>query len=198
MNKGLFSLVLVTVLTLGTSISYGQIKKNNKVKKGGVPIEAPRVKDYSFKSIPADTLIDGELELRYGDGYSWKEIYPDNDRRYRDPWADLRTGYRDFLDQLGQELNIIDLRMNGGFSQINVFTNKPDTHILNLRIKSTNSIPVSIAVVDLNGGLVAKEVIEEFDGDFIGQMALKENIKGVVFVIISQGENGVSRKVKIE
>lgn len=166
-------------------------------------IKAPRARVYTFNSsgdLEADTLRDEERILKYGDGFSWEEDFPRLSDRYR---RNLET-FKFNMEDLGERLNRDFGSFNGnfasseGFSNVSVFTNKPATHILNLRFKSSGEGPVTISVVNLEGDLVTRESVKDFNGEYMGQLNLKEGTKGTFFVIISQGEKGISRKVRVE
>ncbi|MBX2952692.1 MAG: T9SS type A sorting domain-containing protein [Leadbetterella sp.] len=168
-----------------------------------VDIRAPRARVYSFDSsgeLETDTLKDGERVMKYGDGFSWEEDFPHLPDRYR---RNLNT-FKFNMEDLGDRLNRDFQNFNGnfvfteGFSNVSVFTNKPATHILNLRFRSSEEGPVTISVVNLQGDLVLKEQVKDFSGEYMGQLNLKEGTKGTFFVIIAQGEKGISRKVKVE
>lgn len=81
---------------------------------------------------------------------------------------------------------------------VDVFTNKPQTNVLNIRFFAPNEGDVKITVLDLNGKVVAKEEEKKFKGEYVGQIKLDKGSKGVFFVMIAQGEDGVSRKVRID
>jgi hypothetical protein len=81
---------------------------------------------------------------------------------------------------------------------VDVFTNKPQTNVLNIRFFAPNEGDVKITVIDLNGKVVAKEDEKKFKGEYVGQIKLDKGSKGVFFVMIAQGEDGVSRKVRVD
>jgi hypothetical protein len=81
---------------------------------------------------------------------------------------------------------------------IDVFTNKPETNVLNVRFYAPKPGDVNITVLDLQGNVKAKEEAKNFEGEYVGQIKLSKGAKGTFFVIVSQGEDGVSRKVKID
>lgn len=196
MKDILFSLSFLSILFMGSL----QVHAQDKSAK--VEIDIPKAKDYTFKAISSDTL-DKEPEIkRYGDGLSWEEKYPDRDRRYRDPWREFRYESRNFFDKLGRELETFNLNeslgLSGGFNVVKVYSNKPDYHILNIHLNSSNKIdPVTIAIVDAEGNLIQRNLIEEFDGEFLGQIDLGGEAFGTLFVLISQNEYAVSRKVTL-
>jgi hypothetical protein len=81
---------------------------------------------------------------------------------------------------------------------VDVFTNKPETNVLNIRFYAPKLGDVNITVLDLQGNVKAKEDAKNFEGEYVGQIKLNKGTKGVFFVIVSQGEDGVSRKVKVD
>lgn len=178
-----------------------EIDGKKTVEENIVSIDAPRAKVYTFGNL--DTLRNEEKVLRYGDGdFSWEEDFPSISRRYKKNLDGFRFNIDEFSDKLSRDLSQInfDGAFNNveGFSNVSVYTNKPNTHVLNLKFRSLKNEPVTIAVVDVKGDLVTKEVIEDFEGEYLGQLNLEKGSKGTFFVIISQGENGISRKVKID
>ncbi len=169
-----------------------------EVTEEEVDIKAPRARVYSFHS-SADTLR--EKVLKYGDGFSWEEDFPRLSERYRKNLDGLKLNMEDLTGRVNRDFGSFRwdyAAATEGFTQVNVFTNKPATHILNLRFKSSGEGPVSISVVDTQGERVASEYVEDFSGEYIGQLQLKEGTQGTFFVILSQGEKAVSRKVRVE
>ena len=81
---------------------------------------------------------------------------------------------------------------------LDVFTNRPETNVLNIRFFAPKTGDVNITVLDLQGNVKAKEEAKNFEGEYVGQIKLGKGMKGTFFVIVSQGEDGVSRKVKID
>lgn len=177
-------------------------------------IQAPRTRIYKFKSSDnpswqVDTVIDGQRILKYGEGFTWEDNYPKKPRTLNDNIRSFRFHSDEFFDKLSVDMNNLKYELNGmdfkqsfnaneGFSNVNVYTNKPATHILNLRFKSSEEGAVTISVVNLMGELVQKETVQNFKGEYLGQISLKEGRKGTFFVIIAQGEKGISRKVKVD
>lgn len=174
-----------------------------EVMEKEVDIKAPRARVYTFNSsgdLEIDTLKNGERVLKYGDGFSWEEDFPRLSDRYRRNLNTFKFNMEELSDKLNRDFNNFsgNFASPEGFSNVSVFTNKPATHILNLRFKSSEAGSVTISVVNLQGDLVARESVKDFNGEYIGQLHLKEGTKGSFFVIISQGERGISRKIRVE
>lgn len=168
-----------------------------------VDIKAPRARVYAFNStgdLEIDTLKNGERVLIYGDGFSWEDNFPRLSDRYRRNLNTFKFNMEDLADKINRDISGFsgNFILAEGFSNVSVFTNKPATHILNLRFKSSEEGPVTISVVNLQGDRILLESVEDFSGEYIGQLNLKEGTKGTFFVIISQGDRGISRKVKVE
>lgn len=81
---------------------------------------------------------------------------------------------------------------------VDVYPNRPNTHVLNVRFFAPNEGEVTIKVLDINGNTVAKETVANFKGEYVGQLELAKNSTGTFFVIISQGTDGISRRVVLE
>ncbi len=167
-------------------------------------IKLPKARVYSFKGdrdFKFDTLIDGERTLKYGDGFSWEEDFPKLTDRGRRNFENLRFNIEGFADKFGRDLGEINFGEStgkDGFSNVNVYTNKPETNVLNLRFRSIEEGLVNISVVNLLGESISKQAVEDFKGEYLGQLKLPEGSKGTFFVIISQGERGVATRVKVE
>lgn len=95
-----------------------------------------------------------------------------------------------------------DNQLFGGKSapvrSVDVYPNRPDSHVLNVRFFAPNEGDVTIKVLDIDGKVVAKEKVNNFKGEYVGQVSLREGSKGTYFVIISQGDDGISKRVILE
>lgn len=81
---------------------------------------------------------------------------------------------------------------------VDVYPNRPDSHIINIRFYAPNEGDVSIKVLNIKGEVVARESAPNFKGEYVGQIELKKNSKGTYFVIISQGDDGVSKRIILD
>jgi hypothetical protein len=93
---------------------------------------------------------------------------------------------------------ILKINEEATVKSVDVFTNRPETNILNIRFYAPKEGDVNITVLDLAGKVVAKEDAKKFKGEYVGQIKLNKGAKGTYFVLISQGEDGVTRKVRID
>lgn len=75
--------------------------------------------------------------------------------------------------------------------------NKPFDGHLNLRFTVKEKGDVLITVTDTKGKEQAKKELRDFEGEFIGQIKLKDSASGVLFVNIVQNEDGVSQRIAL-
>lgn len=80
---------------------------------------------------------------------------------------------------------------------LNVYSNNPDNGILNLRFQVPQKGDLTITVTDVKGKEVGKKEIKDFGGNFVGQIDLKKNTKGTLFVTVVQNEDGAVKRVVI-
>jgi hypothetical protein len=86
---------------------------------------------------------------------------------------------------------------NKGIKSLDVYTNQPETHIINVRFTAPTEGDVKITVIDLEGKVISKLEEKAFKGEYMDQVRLPKDTKGTFFVIVSQGDDGISRKVKV-
>ncbi|KAA6440256.1 T9SS type A sorting domain-containing protein [Dyadobacter flavalbus] len=80
---------------------------------------------------------------------------------------------------------------------LNVYSNNPDNGVLNLRFSVPQKGDITISVTDTKGKEVGKKEIKDFEGEFVGQIDLRKNTKGTVFVSVVQNEDGAVKRVVI-
>jgi hypothetical protein len=80
---------------------------------------------------------------------------------------------------------------------LNVYSNNPDNGVLNLRFSVPQKGNIIISVTDTKGKEVGKKEIKDFEGEFVGQIDLRKNTKGTVFVSVVQNEDGAVKRVVI-
>lgn len=99
------------------------------------------------------------------------------------------------FDERGDKM---DKDSNKSIRSLKVYTNKPQTEVLNVSFHTEQESDVMISVIDTKGNSVAKETVKNFKGEYVGQINLKKNTKGVFFVIVAQGNDGQSKKIVVE
>jgi hypothetical protein len=77
------------------------------------------------------------------------------------------------------------------------YPNNPDNGILNLRFSVPEKGNVKITVTDTKGKEVGSKEIQDFEGEFVGQIELKKNTKGTLFVTVVQNEDGAVKRIVI-
>jgi hypothetical protein len=80
---------------------------------------------------------------------------------------------------------------------LNAYTNNPADDVLNLRFGVPQKGNVTVTVTDTKGKEVGKKEIHEFEGEYVGQVELKKNTKGTLFVTVVQNEDGAVKRVVI-
>lgn len=81
--------------------------------------------------------------------------------------------------------------------ELSAYPNNPDNGVLNLRFFAPQKGDVNITIADTKGKEVGRKEIKDFSGDFVGQIDIKKNIKGTVFVTVTQNEDGAVRRIVI-
>ncbi|WP_259016066.1 T9SS type A sorting domain-containing protein [Emticicia fluvialis] len=116
-------------------------------------------------------------------------------------------GLNENLNQLGKDLkfefktfpDVFDFDGSASSKTVrglSVYPNNPKTEILNLRFNSQQKGDVSIKVMDLKGNVIAKDEVRDFSGEYVGQINIGKH-KGVVFVMVTQGEDGTVKRVNL-
>ena len=87
---------------------------------------------------------------------------------------------------------------NSTVRSLNAYANNPDNGVLNLRFSVPEKGDVHVTVTDTDGREVGKKTIKDFSGEFVGQIDLKKNTKGTLFVTVVQKDDGTVRKVVVK
>lgn len=87
---------------------------------------------------------------------------------------------------------------NSTVRSLNAYANNPNNGVLNLRFSVPDKGDVHVTVTDTDGKEVGKKTIKDFSGEFVGQIELKKNTKGTLFVTVVQNDDGTTRKVVIK
>ncbi len=80
---------------------------------------------------------------------------------------------------------------------LNVYPNRPETEVVNVKFYAPNEGDVSIVVTDIKGNVVAKTETKNFKGEYVGQIRLSKKSTGTYFVMVSQGDDGLCRRLVI-
>jgi hypothetical protein len=79
--------------------------------------------------------------------------------------------------------------------ELNVYPNNPDNGVMNLRFYVPQKGDVLVTISDTKGKEVGKKEIKDFSGEFVGQIDIKKNTKGTLFVTVTQNEDGAVKRV---
>lgn len=166
---------------------------------------------------------DFEFEFHSDDRDSWNnddrniEIYKKG-RKGGNDWSDdfqwEMQRFGDNMKMLGEEIprniekhlprvyawtdNVFAEVGSSPIRSLDVFPNKPDSDVINVRFFAPAEGDINISVLDTKGKIVAQKEAKAFKGEYVGQINLKKGVKGTHFVIVSQGDDGVSRKVVLD
>ncbi len=155
-------------------------------KKGGEKRDRKAVAD-NRETYRYDFKFDSDDMKRHLRNFE-RELKPRAEEfaREMEGWGD-RMG--DFWNrEVGKPANIKGL---------SVFTNKPNNGMLNVRFVVPLKGDVSISVKDTKGKEVGKKELKDFQGEFVGQVELKKNAVGTLFVTVVQGEDGTVKRVTL-
>lgn len=81
---------------------------------------------------------------------------------------------------------------------LEAYPNNPDRNQLTIRFTAPVKGDVSIVVTNPKGKEVAKRTINDFSGEFVGQIDLGKNAKGTYFITVTQNEDGAVKRIVVE
>jgi hypothetical protein len=81
---------------------------------------------------------------------------------------------------------------------LEAYPNNPDHNQLNLRFTAPAKGDVNIIVTNTKGKEVAHRELNDFSGEFIGQIDLGKNSQGTYFITVTQNEDGAVKRVVID
>jgi hypothetical protein len=108
---------------------------------------------------------------------------------------------RDFDRQLVQPFESWSRNIGGKPSTIrglDAYPNNPDRDQLNVRFTAPAKGDVSIIVTNPKGKEVAKREINDFSGEFVGQIDLGKKAQGIYFITVTQNEDGAVKRIIVE
>ena len=141
--------------------------------------------------------------------YHWKNDLPfDFDsERFHTQMRDFGRDFKPRAKVLMKDMENFGDRMGDIFEKemgkpanvraLNVYSNNPDNGIINLRFSVPEKGDVTISVTDTKGKEVGKKEIKDFEGEFVGQVELKKQTKGTLFVTVVQNEDGAVKRIVI-
>ena len=165
----------------------GKSKKKMQIYKDG-------------KRIEKDLDGDGDNDVTI----FFKNFGDDMEKRFKNfddkkMLSSIEPMIKNFKGNLDVDLKDFDfLNESKTVKALKIYPNKPFDNKLNLKFHAPVKGDVNVIVTDINGKEVGSQKFKDFQGDFIGQVDLKKNVKGTVFVTVTQGEDGTSKRVVIE
>jgi len=88
-----------------------------------------------------------------------------------------------------------DIAKTSTVRELSAYPNNPDNRVLNLRFFAPQKGDVNIIISDTKGKEVGHKEIKDFSGDFVGQIDIKKNAKGTLFVTVTQNEDGAVKRI---
>ncbi len=122
-----------------------------------------------------------------------------NDFDHKKLLGSLEPMMKDFKFKFDGDMKDLDfMNESKTVKALKIYPNKPFDNKLNLKFFAPEKGDINVIVTDINGKEVGSQKIKDFQGDFMGQVDLKKNVKGTIFVTVTQGEDGTAKRVVIE
>lgn len=165
----------------------GKSKKKIQIYKDGKRIE---------KDLDGDG--DDDLTIFFKDlGDDMKRNFKDFD--HKEMFSSIEPKMKEFKRNFNIDMKDFDfMNESKTVKALKIYPNKPFDNKLNLKFHAPEKGDVNVIVTDINGKEVGSQKFKDFQGDFMGQVDLKKNVKGTVFVTVTQGEDGTAKRVVIE
>ncbi|MEY4540966.1 MAG: hypothetical protein RLZZ306_2723 [Bacteroidota bacterium] len=134
----------------------------------------------------------------------FKDFGNDMERRFKNfdekkMFSSIEPMMKNFKGNITMDMKDFDfLNESKTVKALKIYPNKPFDNKLNLKFHAPEKGDVNVIVTDINGKEVGSQKFKDFQGDFMGQVDLKKNVKGTIFVTVTQGEDGTSKRVVIE
>jgi hypothetical protein len=165
----------------------GKSKKKVYIYKDGKKIE---------KDLDGDSNDD--LTIFFKDfGNDMEKTFKNFDEKKM--FSSIEPMMKNFQGNINLDMKDFDfLNESKTIKALKIYPNKPFDNKLNLKFHAPEKGDVNVIVTDINGKEVGSQKFKDFQGDFMGQVDLKKNVKGTVFVTVTQGEDGTAKRVVIE
>ena len=154
---------------------------------------------------------DGKKIEKDLDGYGdndmtifFKNLGSDIEKQFKDfdhkkMFSSIEPMVKDFKFKFDGDMKDFDfMNESKTVKALKIYPNKPFDNKLNLKFYAPEKGDVSVIVTDLSGKEVGSQKFKDFQGDFMGQVDLKKNIKGTLFVTVTQGQDGTAKRVVVE
>jgi Secretion system C-terminal sorting domain len=165
----------------------GKSRKKVQIYKDGKRIE---------KDVDGDG--DNDMTIFFKDfGNDMEKTFKNFDEKKM--FSSIEPMVKDFKFKFNGDMKDFDfMNESKTVKALKIYPNKPFDNKLNLKFHAPEKGDVNVIVTDINGKEVGSQKFKDFQGDFMGQVDLKKNVKGTVFVTVTQGEDGTSKRVVIE
>ena len=154
---------------------------------------------------------DGKKIEKDLDGYGdndmtifFKNLGSDIEKQFKDfdhkkMFSSIEPMVKDFKFKFDGDMKDFDfMNESKTVKALKIYPNKPFDNKLNLKFYAPEKGDVSVIVTDINGKEVGSQKLKGFQGDFMGQVDLKKNVKGTLFVTVTQGQDGTAKRVVVE
>ena len=150
--------------------------------------------------------IEQDLESEGDDDLTifFKDFGDDVKRKFKDfdhkeMFSSIEPKMKEFKRNFNIDMKDFDfMNESKTVKALKIYPNKPFDNKLNLKFHAPEKGDVNVIVTDINGKEVGSQKFKDFQGDFMGQVDLKKNVKGTLFVTVTQGEDGTAKRVVIE
>jgi Secretion system C-terminal sorting domain len=152
------------------------------------------------KKIEQDLDGDGDRDITM----FFKDFGNDMERKFKDfdhkeMFSSIEPMVKNFKFKLDGDMKDFDfMNESKTVKALKIYPNKPFDNKLNLKFYAPEKGDVSVIVTDINGKEVGSQKFKDFQGDFMGQVDLKKNVKGTLFVTVTQGQDGTAKRVVVE
>ena len=160
----------------------------------------------TLKRTPGDAYVQrGRLPRSNNDLWN-SQTWQYNFRQNMDSLADRMHRFnftfpKDFDRQLARPFENWSQNSGGKVSTVRgleAYPNNPDRDQLNVRFSAPAKGDVSIIVTNTKGKEVAKRDINDFSGEFVGQIDLGKKAQGTYFITVTQNEDGAVKRIVVE
>ena len=152
------------------------------------------------KKIEKDLEGDGNDDLTI----FFKDFGNDVEKKFKNfdqkkMFSSIEPIMKDFKENFNIDMKDFDfMNESKTVKALKIYPNKPFDNKLNLKFHAPQKGDVNVIVTDINGKEVGSQEFKDFQGDFMGQVDLKKNVKGTIFVTVTQGKDGTAKRVVIE
>ena len=150
--------------------------------------------------------IEKDSDGNFGDDMTifFKDFGNDMEKKFknfdhRQLFSSVEPMMKDFKFKLDGDMKDFDFTNESKtVKALKIYPNKPFDNKLNLKFYAPEKGDVSVIVTDISGKEVGSQKFKDFQGDFMGQVDLKKNVKGTLFVTVTQGQDGTAKRVLVE